>query len=129
MADSTLARACLPRQRLTVRRLDTAPTPELLPSAALRNFSASVTASVLATVLTQPVDVIRTRLQLGAVQGASAWQTGTILVRGLRDLARQEGASALLTGLVSRVAKRSLSTAITWTIFEEAMRLGSGGAG
>jgi solute carrier family 25 protein 38 len=110
-------------------RLDVAPAAELLPSAALRNFSASVAASVLATLLTQPVDVIRTRLQLGAVPGTSAWQTGTILLRGLRDLARQEGAAALMTGLVSRVAKRSLSTAITWTLFEEAMRSGSGGAG
>lgn len=94
----------------------------VVPSGAVRNFGAATAAGALATMLTQPADVIRTRLQIGAVPGVGVWQTGTILVNGLRDLARREGLNALFVGGVARIAKRSLSTAVTWTLFEEAMK-------
>ena len=95
---------------------------ELIPSSAVRNFASATTAGALATMLTQPADVIRTRLQIGAVPGVGVWQTGTILYNGLRDLAVKEGFQALFIGGVARIAKRSLSTAVTWTLFEEAMK-------
>lgn len=44
-------------------------------------------------------------------------------------LARGGGLRGLFTGATARVLKRALSTAITWTLFEEAMRRGGGGGG
>ena len=101
----------------------------IVPLQAARDFGASMAASTFATLLTQPVDVIRTRLQLHAPSdsaGKLQWTTGTVVVRSLTELVRKEGAAALFTGGVSRILKRSLSTAVTWTLFEEAMRSSSG---
>ena len=39
-----------------------------------------------------------------------------------------DGLGGLFLGGAARVAKRALSTAITWTLFEEAMRRGGGGS-
>ena len=99
-------------------------------------------ASTAATLITQPVDVIRTRLQLrpppplspagSAVAGAAAppaWTTGTVVVKSLVELVQREGAAAMFTGGVTRVLKRSLSTAVTWTLFEGAMRSSPSSAG
>ena len=118
--------ACSPRRHLAfyshTRRTDSPSVAAALPLHSARNFGASLAASVLATLLTQPVDVVRTRLQLRAVEGATTWRAGTVLLKGLADVARVEGALTLFTGALSRVVKRSVSTAITWTMFEEAMR-------
>ena len=109
-------------------RTDAPLAAALVPLPALRNFAASMAASTFATLLTQPVDIVRTRLQLRPAPGAG-WTTGSVVLGAMRELVRREGAAALFTGGVSRVAKRSLSTAITWTLFEEAMGRSAGGGG
>lgn len=97
---------------------------DALPAAG-RNFGAAALAASIATVLTQPADVIRTRLQLGGMPpGTRAWQAGTVLVRGLLAVAAAEGPRALFVGGIARIAKRALSTALTWTLFEEGMAWG-----
>jgi hypothetical protein len=54
---------------------------------------------------------------------------GRVLLSEARGLLASEGAGGLLVGVWARVVKRALSTAITWTLFEEAMRRGGGGGG
>ncbi|GLC39521.1 hypothetical protein PLESTM_000907300 [Pleodorina starrii] len=100
------------------------------------NFASGVVAAVAATLLTQPADVVRTRMQLGigigtaataasataaaagagataaAARGAGAW--GTLL-----EALRQQGPSALLTGAAPRILKRTTQTALVWTLYEE----------
>ena len=110
------------RARTKNCRTDSPAIASAVPVHAARNFSASLGASTLATLLTQPVDVVRTRLQLGAVDGVSSWSLGTVLTKGVTDVVRIEGVLALFTGTLSRVIKRSLSTALTWMLFEEATR-------
>lgn len=44
-------------------------------------------------------------------------------------LASGGGLRGLFVGATARVLKRALSTAITWTLFEEAMRRTGGGGG
>ena len=60
-----------------------------------------MTASTLATLLTQPVDVVRTRLQLNAGSSSASpagppqWTTGTVVWHSMRELVRREGAAAV----------------------------------
>ncbi|KAG2430125.1 hypothetical protein HXX76_010224 [Chlamydomonas incerta] len=99
---------------------------------ALVNFTSGVVAAVASTLLTQPADVVRTRMQLGlgvgaaataagagtaaaaagAAAGANAW--GTLLTA-----VRQQGPSALMTGAAPRIVKRTTQTALVWTMYEE----------
>ena len=66
------------------------------PSVAV-NFASGTIAAVAATVLTQPTDVIRTRMQLGfADQGSGAASV-------LRSVLARDGASALMAGVAPRV--------------------------
>lgn len=81
------------------------------PSVAV-NFVSGVTAAAAATVLTQPADVVRAHMQLNLANkaGSSMGVAGSIFKRG--------GAAALLTGFGPRVAKRTLQTALVWTLYE-----------
>ena len=81
------------------------------------NLASALAGATAATLLTQPSDVVRTRVQLGlgaaaAGGAAGAWAT-------LRAAVRAGGLGALLTGAGPRIAKRSLQTALVWTLYEE----------
>lgn len=114
--------------------------------AAASNFGAGLLAAAAATVLTQPADMVRTHMQLGLGSAAAAsgvaagggvgggvgattaaattaaaaapaarlgpWQT-------LSSVVRERGPGALLAGTAPRVLKRTLQTALVWTIYEE----------
>ena len=45
-----------------------------------------------------------------------------MLLAEVRSILASEGPRGLWLGLGPRVAKRALSTAVTWTLFEEAVR-------
>ncbi len=57
----------------------------------LVNFTSGCVAAVAASFLTQPADVLRTRMQLGLASGS-----GSMAVLG--SIVRSQGPSALLTG-------------------------------
>ena len=73
--------------------------------------------------------MLKTRLQIRSAKGR--FVDGRVLLDELSSLLRAEGPRGLLVGAGARVAKRALSSAFTWTLFEEAMRRsgGSGGSG
>ena len=87
----------------------------------LGTFVAAMLAGGVATVVTHPPDVVRTRLQLRrnmmSVVGAAARTVPLPAVR-LGDIIRQEGVLALWSGIAPRVVRRTLQQAITWTLFE-----------
>lgn len=101
----------------------------------------------MATLVTHPPDVMRTRLQLrrnallagGAAPvrmsddvGVSRHLVLTLPLRAaraqqdaaalpalrLRDIVRTEGIGALWSGITPRIARRTLQQAMTWTLFE-----------
>lgn len=77
------------------------------------NASAGFASAVAATVLTQPTDGLRTRMQLGL----SARGIGTAAL--MREVMAQGGIRTLMAGALPRIVKRSLQTTLLWMCFEE----------
>ena len=85
------------------------------------NFVSGTLAAVAATVLTQPADVIRTRMQLGAVAAGAAGAAGAprTTLGIFRHIMAEHGLRGLLSGAAPRIVKRTLQTALLWTLYEE----------
>ncbi len=101
--------------------------------AAASNFGAGLLAAAAATVLTQPADMVRTHMQLGLGGTAGAAAAGTTAAAAaaaasssslgpwqtLSAVVRTRGPGALLAGTAPRILKRTLQTALVWTLYEE----------
>lgn len=87
---------------------------------AAANFASGLSAAAVATTITQPADILRTRLQL--YRSTPADLTGILDKRTPRGMLtvmlREEGPGVFTRGLLPRVLKRSLQTAVVWTIYE-----------
>jgi len=90
--------------------------PSSAAAAAAGTFAAAGAAGALATLLTQPFDMLRTRSQMSGAAG------GGMLAQA-RGIVAADGVQALYRGAVLRAGKRSLSSGIVWTLLE-----GSSGA-
>lgn len=76
------------------------------------NFSAGITAAMLATIVTQPTDVLRARIHLGAASG---------MLSAASSMKGPAAAQATMTGAMPRFLKRSIQTALVWTLYEEVL--------
>lgn len=86
-------------------------TPGLSSSNAALGFFASA----LATAVTEPIDVVRTRI-MSQIKGQKDLRFNyTSLVDGLRTAAKTEGFAALYRGLLPRLVLKSLGGAIWYT--------------
>ncbi len=79
------------------------------------NFLSGALAAGLATAITNPFDVVKTRLQLmpgryGNMLGAS------------QMMIREDGFRSLFNGLGLRMSRKAISSALAWTIYEELIR-------
>ncbi len=81
----------------------------------LVNFASGVAASVAATLLTQPFDVVRTRVQLSR----SSSGTPPLGLLATMKQALGQGPASLFVGTLPRVLKRTGQTALVWTLYEE----------
>lgn len=77
-----------------------------------RKIASGLAAGGAATILTQPFDMIRARIQLQPERYQN-------LVQASRRIVGEEGISGLLKGAVPRIARKSLGSAITWAVYEE----------
>ncbi|XP_077525864.1 mitochondrial glycine transporter A-like isoform X1 [Haemaphysalis longicornis] len=76
------------------------------------NFTCGLVAGLLASVVTQPADVIKTHMQLSPAKFSSI--LATVLL-----VAREEGVVGYFRGLVPRMLRRTLVTAMAWSFYEQ----------
>jgi len=89
--------------------------PASLYGAARVNFVAGCLAAGMATAVTNPFDAVKTRLQLMPGRYKN-------MVVAVTTMVREEGPRSLFDGLGLRVARKAMSSALAWTIYEELVR-------
>eukprot|EP00731_Ephydatia_muelleri_P029309 Em0020g953a len=70
----------------------------------------------MASLVTQPADVIKTHMQLKP-------EVHTNIRSTIAGIVRSYGAKGLFTGFAPRVTRRSLMAAFTWTFYEQLVTL------
>lgn len=69
-------------------------------------------AGACSTTLTQPFDLIKTRVQLDPAKYPN-------MFTAIRTVLNEEGLRGLFVGGGIRLMRKTLSSAVTWTIYEE----------
>ncbi|GAB1311368.1 Mitochondrial glycine transporter [Madurella fahalii] len=92
-----------------------APGGMALPRAAGINFASGVFSGVVCSVISNPFDAVKTRIQLQPGQYRN-------MVHAARRMVGEEGFRALLDGLALRMSRKALSSALAWTVYEELIR-------
>lgn len=75
-------------------------------------FSCGIIAGILASIVTQPADVVKTKMQLYPNEFKSVHQS-TIRVY------EKYGVLGYFKGVVPRMLRRTLMTAMAWTVYEQ----------
>lgn len=78
------------------------------------NFSCGIFAGILASLVTQPADVIKTHMQLSPVKFRWIGQAVTLIFKDY-------GFRGFFQGGVPRALRRALMAAMAWTVYEEMM--------
>lgn len=78
-------------------------------------FACGLTAGLLASFVTHPFDVVKTKMQLE--RAAYRNFLSAILI-----IHRRKGFNGFFAGLAPRMLRRSLMSALTWTVFESLMK-------
>jgi len=79
------------------------------------HFLCGMMAGVLASLVTQPADVIKTELQLTRGQGGRVLTTAA-------DILHKQGLSGFTTGFVPRALRRTMMAALAWTVYEKMIK-------
>ena len=79
------------------------------------NFVSGVIAAVAATTLTNPFDAIKTRIQIAPGRYRN-------MVHAAKMMLRDEGVRSMFSGLSLRLGRKAVSSALTWTVYEEIIR-------
>ena len=82
----------------------------------LVNMGSAAFAGFIATGLTHPFDAVRTRIQLQPDRYPNAWATFLRLVK-------EDGVRSLFAGMSPRILRKTLSAAVTWTVYEELLHV------
>ncbi|KAL9614836.1 MAG: hypothetical protein Q9167_000669 [Letrouitia subvulpina] len=83
------------------------------------NFLSGVLAAGLATAITNPFDVVKTRLQLMPGKYGN-------MVKASQQLIKEDGFRSLFDGLGLRMSRKAISSALAWTLYEELIRRAEG---
>lgn len=83
--------------------------------AATINFASGSLAAVVCSVVSNPFDAIKTRIQLQPGQYRN-------MVHAAKRMLAEEGFRSLWDGLALRMTRKALSSALAWTVYEELIR-------
>ncbi|KAK4211405.1 mitochondrial carrier domain-containing protein [Rhypophila decipiens] len=91
------------------------------------NFASGVFSGAACSVISNPFDAVKTRIQLQPKEYHN-------MVHAARRMVGEEGVRALWDGLALRMSRKALSSALAWTVYEELIKRaeitwGSGGGG
>ena len=78
-----------------------------------KNFSCGLLAGIVASVVTHPADVIKTSMQLFP----SRYQHRTR--EAILSVYRRLGVKGFFSGLMPRLVRRSLVSALSWTVYDK----------
>ncbi|XP_036004534.1 mitochondrial glycine transporter A isoform X1 [Fundulus heteroclitus] len=82
------------------------------PSAPLANFSCGILAGVLASLITQPADVVKTHVQVNPLLGTA---------EAIKYIYTDHGLQGFFSGAVPRCLRRTMIAAMAWTVYEQMM--------
>ncbi|XP_059475701.1 mitochondrial glycine transporter B-like [Neocloeon triangulifer] len=83
--------------------------------AAPLHFSCGIVAGLLASAVTQPADVVKTKMQLYPDKYAN-------ILSVMAHIQRKYGVRGYFKGLAPRMLRRTLMAAMAWTVYEHMMR-------
>ncbi|KAL3273973.1 hypothetical protein HHI36_015394 [Cryptolaemus montrouzieri] len=93
-------------------------TKELVPTDVLNSpyaspahFTCGITAGILASLVTQPADVLKTKMQLYPNKFSGIWSAAIYIHT-------KYGVKGYFKGIVPRMLRRTLMAAMSWTIYE-----------
>ncbi|OLN92902.1 Solute carrier family 25 member 38-like protein [Colletotrichum chlorophyti] len=83
--------------------------------ATLVNFSSAIMAGAACSVVSNPFDAVKTRIQLQPSVYRNMYQA-------CHKMVTEEGVRSLLDGVALRMSRKALSSALAWTVYEELIR-------
>jgi len=97
-----------------IPRIDTT-TGTSLSGSPVSHFACGITAGFLASLVTHPADVVKTKMQIQP-------QVYSNLSKTVRLILVRSGPSGFLVGFAPRMLRRALMSALAWTVYEEIMK-------
>jgi len=79
-----------------------------------QHFMCGISAGCLASMITHPADVIKTKMQLSSSK-TTIWKTTV-------GIYQHSNLSGFMAGLAPRMLRRSLMASLAWTVYEKAMK-------
>ncbi|CAH1984679.1 unnamed protein product [Acanthoscelides obtectus] len=79
------------------------------------HFTCGITAGILASIVTQPADVLKTKMQLYPKKFNGVWAV-VVYVHN------EHGVQGYFKGLLPRMLRRTLMAAMAWTVYEQISR-------
>ena len=83
--------------------------------AAAINFTSGILAAASCSVVSNPFDVIKTRIQLQPEKYHN-------MLHAVRRILAEEGLRSMWDGLALRMSRKAMSSALAWTVYEEMIR-------
>jgi hypothetical protein len=83
----------------------------------IRAMMSSLTANIILILITNPLDVLRARVQYFHLSKNSHHEYGGI-VSGILKITREEGLRGLLVGVIPRFMKKAIGSCIVWSSYE-----------
>jgi len=97
-----------------IPRIDTTAGTQLSGGPA-SHFACGITAGFLASLVTHPADVVKTKMQIQP-------QVYSNLSKTVRLILVRSGPRGFLVGFAPRMLRRALMSALAWTVYEEIMK-------